>query len=380
MGTAKTTNFESFTHNLRSQITPSFKSSEIYKKLDIDPLDSSEIAPWRQWEVLSKYVPNRFDHFVAKDLDIDTQIRLGYIVKDINTIKLGPAFFGVEEATILRTYDKEMFLTYSDIDSMNDGELFIDDFSIKNPLDVAVLKILDSKGITFYWESANWEMLAESYNEVLEEGEEYDFPFEIFRKYESIGEEWRTKLKSTKLSLKPITDHIKKKSTSDRDRLWYLLLLYIHDMPDLLEFQFPEEGNAYINEFFNIVPNSYEYKDYLYPYRNEQAYFEGFVFSMQILDDEVGVENFEYYPYRIPEAYSLFFNKQYWFNNYAKTPLYADNIKDLISSDACYNCLSKYAKWCDIHGTFQSVQRKILRFHNLIKKRNKKHHKEIRQF
>ena len=159
MDSAKTTNFESFTHNLRSKIIPSFKSSEIYKKLDIDPSSSSEVLPWKQWEVLSKYVPNRFDRLVGKDLDLDTQIRLGYAVKDISSIKLGPAFYGVEEANILRTYDKEMFLTYSDMDSMNDGELFIDDFNIKNPLDVAVLKILDSNSLFIHcpgWVCDDW--------------------------------------------------------------------------------------------------------------------------------------------------------------------------------------------------------------------------------
>lgn len=377
MGPTKETAFESFPHSLRTQIKSTYKFSEVYEKMGINPNKTGElIQSYYDWKTISKVFPNKFSKFFNMPLSVDDKIRLGAKVENLNTIYYGD--HGINELTVLTEgiEDKTFHFVHHEDDTWN-GELYIDDFSIKNPLHVQVMKIFNEQGVVFYWEEYSWASQEEEYAQNDNE-EDWVFPPALYHKYEAIAEEWKHVLRNTKLDISIIEKHLRKSNISDDDRVWYSLVLYIFNGPILQEFQTPEEDSVYIAKMFKIIPKHESYAEAWKMFTYDYHMNYGFAFKMTLYKAEIRESTLEYYPYNFPTVYSLLFNRAYWYTNYANEPYYANQIQKLLSSKASYYRLSKSVNWSELYGALTSVQRKIYRFYNFIKRRNQKHNERNR--
>lgn len=370
MATTKKTALQSLTHEMRSQIKPSYLMSEVYEKLGTENLNKSgRIENLYDWKFISKVFPTKWNKFIDMPMAIDDKIRLGVKLGNVNSINYNNN--GIEQLQIIKNFENEYHFLHSEPDNW-DGEIFIEDYNIKNDLDVAVLWLLNSLGVQFYWEDGSWEMLEEEYNESENPNEDFQFGIYLFNKYNNIAEEWKHKLKTYKKAHYPILKHLKKKSLSDVDRLWYSLLLYLNQMPEIYRFQTPEEGNLWVSQKYKVIPKNKHYQEQMKPFRDEWGYCAGITYYMTICDNQVYDDTLCYYDDAVHDLYDLVFNKNYWFHNYSPMPYYANKIKSFVSSEARYNRLLQFSGQSSLYGTIESVQRKILRFYNLIKVRNQK--------
>lgn len=370
MATAKKAELQSLTHEMRTQIKSTYLLSEVYEKIGAEnPNKSGFIENLYNWKFISKTFPTKWDKFLNMPMSIDDKIRLSVKLGAINSIDYNKD--GIQRLEIIRNYEHEYHFIYSEPESW-DGELFIEDYNIKNDLDVAVLWLINSLGVQFYWEDGSWEMLEQEYNESENPNEDFNFGIQLFNKYNNIAEEWKHKLKAYKKGITPILKHLKKKSVSDVDRLWFSFLLYLGSTPELYRFQTPEEGNLWVSQKYKVIPKNKHYQEQMKPLRDEWGYCAGITYSMTICDNQVYEDTLCYYEDAVHDLYDLVFNKNYWFNNYSPRPYYANKIKSFVSSEARYHRLLQFSGQSSLYGTIESVQRKILRFYNLIKSRNQK--------
>lgn len=368
MATTKKTALQSLTHEMRSQIKPSYLMSEVYEKLGTENLNKSgRIENLYDWKFISTIFPTKWDKFLNMPMAIDDKIRLGVKLGNVNSINYNNN--GIEQLQIIKNFENEYHFLHSEPDNW-DGEIFIEDYNIKNDLDVAVLWLLNSLGVQFYWEDGSWEMIEQEHNENPED--ELPFNIQLFNKYNNIAEEWKHKFKNYKKGLSPIYKHLKKKSLSDVDRLWYSLLLYLNQMPEIYRFQTPEEGNLWVSQKYKVIPKNKHYQERMKPFRDEWGYCAGITYFMTICAGQVYEDTLYYYEDAVHDLYDLVFNKNYWFHNYSPHPYYANKIKSFVSSETRYNRLLQFSGQSSLYGTIESVQRKILRFYNLIKVRNQK--------
>lgn len=370
MATAKKAALQSLTHEMRAQIKPTYLLSEVYEKIGAkNPNISGFIENLYNWKFISKIFPTKWDKFLNMPMSIDDKIRLSVKLGAINSIDYNKD--GIQRLEIIRNYEHEYHFIYSEPDSW-DGELFIEDYNIKNDLDVAVLWLLNSLGVQFYWEDGSWEMLEQEYNKSENPNEDFNFGIQLFNKYNNIAEEWKHKLRIYKKGVTPILKHLKKKSLPDVDRLWFSFLLYLGSMPKLYCFQTPEDGNLWVSQKYRVIPKNKHYQEQMKPLRDEWGYCAGITYYMTICDNQVYEDTLCYYEDAVHDLYDLVFNKNYWFHNYSPRPYYANKIKSFVSSEARYHRLLQFSGQSSLYGTIESVQRKILRFYNLIKSRNQK--------
>lgn len=369
MATTKKATLQSLTHEMRAQIKPSYLMSEVYSKLKTyDPNKKGIIETLYDWKFIAKTFPNKtkWDKFLNMPMSIDNKLRLATKLSNISSIHYGED--GIDRLEIAHNYNREYHFMHNEPDNW-DGELFIEDFDIKNDVDVAVLWILNNCGVTFYWDDGSWEMLEQEYDE--NPHEDYEFDIHLFNKYNNIAAEWKHKFATYKKGITPIIKHLQKKSLSDVDRLWYSLILYMETLPAIYEFQTPEEGNLWLTNKYKIIPKNTQYQEQMKPFRNEWGYCSGFTYYMNICDSAIYHDTLQYYADAPHDVYDLVFNKNYWFHNYSPQPYYANKIKSFVSFEPRYNSLLQCTRQTSLHGTIESVQRKILRFYNLIKGRNK---------
>lgn len=370
MATAKKAALQSLTHEMRAQIKPTYLLSEVYEKIGAkNPNISGFIENLYNWKFISKIFPTKWDKFLNMPMSIDDKIRLSVKLGAINSIDYNKD--GIQRLEIIRNYEHEYHFIYSEPDSW-DGELFIEDYNIKNDLDVAVLWLLNSLGVQFYWEDGSWEMLEQEYNKSENPNEDFNFGIQLFNKYNNIAEEWKHKLRIYKKGVTPILKHLKKKSLPDVDRLWFSFLLYLGSMPKLYCFQTPEDGNLWVSQKYRVIPKNKHYQEQMKPLRDEWGYCAGITYYMTICDNQVYEDTLCYYEDAVHDLYDLVFNKNYWFHNYSPRPYYANKIKSFVSSEARYHRLLQFSGQSSLYGTIESVQRKILRFYNLIKSHNQK--------
>lgn len=370
MATAKKAALQSLTHEMRAQIKSTYLLSEVYEKRGAEnPNKSGFIENLYNWKFISKIFPTKWDKFLNMPMPIDDKIRLSVKLNAISSIDYNKN--GIQRLEIIRNYEHEYHFIYSEPESW-DGELFIEDYNIKNELDVAVLWLINSLGVQFYWEDGSWEMLEQEYNESENPNEDFNFGIHLFNKYNNIAEEWKHKLRTYKKGITPILKHLKKKSLSDVDRLWFSFLLYLGSMPEIYRFQTPENGNLWVSEKYKVIPKNKHYQEQMKPFRDEWGYCAGITYSMTICAGQVYEDTLYYYEDAVHDLYDLVFNKNYWFHNYSPRPYYANKIKSFVSSEARYHRLLQFSGQSSLYGTIESIQRKILRFYNLIKSRNQK--------
>lgn len=369
MESTKETALQSLTHEMRAKIKPSFLISEVYNKMNkTDCNKSGLIEELYNWKAIAKVFPTKFNKFIDKPMDVDSKLRLAVKLSKLTNIRFNHP--EIKKLEIYRNYDKQYFFIHYEADNWP-GDLYIEDFDIKNEVDVAVMWILHNQGIMFYWEDGNWEMIEQDLNE---NDKDNDMVISIseFNKYNNLANEWKNVIRNYKNDIKPILKLLKQKSLSDIDRVWYSLILYLHYVvPEITNFQSPEEGNLWLAHKYKVIFKSETYEEYI-RHTDDFGYCTGFSYYLEIADGQVYTDTLSDYDCSPHDVYDMIFNKSYWFNNYSPLPYYANKIKSFVSSESRYNRLLQFGNHRDLHAAIQSLQWKILRVFNFIKVRNQK--------